>query len=110
MDLIVENDRAIYRCGDEPTHMSGYIDKFKYKLPYPRIFGGVTGRSMTIHEPGTLVTKSVQLLLVNSLRKQTAIQMSTGVGEAKMTIYLCEHMEVRVKEYLGRTNRFIGLE
>lgn len=45
VDLILENDRAIYHCEDQAAlHLSGYIDKFNYKLPYGRIFGGVTGQ------------------------------------------------------------------
>ena len=28
-------------CPDQPRHMSVAVDKFKYKLPYKTIFGGV---------------------------------------------------------------------
>ena len=43
VDLILENDRAIYQCKQRGAqHFSGFIDKFKYHLPYSRIFGGVT--------------------------------------------------------------------
>ena len=34
--------RNLYTCPAEPRHMSVAVDKFKYKLPYKNIFGGVT--------------------------------------------------------------------
>ena len=43
VDLILENDKAIYNCfNDEKIvwHYSGYIDKFKYRLLYQYLFGG----------------------------------------------------------------------
>ncbi|XP_078604358.1 beta-1,4-galactosyltransferase 2-like [Branchiostoma floridae x Branchiostoma japonicum] len=41
VDLIPEDDRNIYTCGDTPRHLSVAVDKFNYKLPYENIFGGV---------------------------------------------------------------------
>ncbi|XP_050391425.1 beta-1,4-N-acetylgalactosaminyltransferase bre-4 [Patella vulgata] len=42
VDLIPENDRNLYTCPESPRHMSVAVDKFKYKLPYASIFGGVS--------------------------------------------------------------------
>uniref|UniRef100_A0A915Q2Y6 Beta-1,4-N-acetylgalactosaminyltransferase n=1 Tax=Setaria digitata TaxID=48799 RepID=A0A915Q2Y6_9BILA len=41
VDLLAEDDRNIYSCPDQPRHMSVAVNKFKYKLPYGSIFGGV---------------------------------------------------------------------
>ena len=40
VDLLIENDLAIYHCEETPLHYSGYIDVFKYKLLYGSLFGG----------------------------------------------------------------------
>merc|ERR550519_904815 len=45
VDLVLQNDKAIYHCEDIPMHFSGYIDIFKYKLLYGYLFGGVTAFS-----------------------------------------------------------------
>ncbi|KAL5017201.1 hypothetical protein ScPMuIL_006790 [Solemya velum] len=42
VDLIPQDDRLLYNCPTQPRHMSAAVDKFKYKLPYPEIFGGVS--------------------------------------------------------------------
>ncbi|CAF1216382.1 unnamed protein product [Rotaria sordida] len=42
VDLLPEDLRNIYKCGDQPRHMSVAIDIFKYAIPYSDIFGGVT--------------------------------------------------------------------
>ena len=39
VDLILENDKAIYACSEHPRHLSSAVDKFNYKLPYEAIFG-----------------------------------------------------------------------
>jgi len=46
VDLILENDKCLYRCPEMPRHISVAIDKYKYRLPYYSIFGGIT--SMTV--------------------------------------------------------------
>ena len=43
---VLENDKCLYRCPEMPRHMSVAIDKYKYRLPYYSIFGGIT--SMTV--------------------------------------------------------------
>ena len=35
-----------FSCPWKPRHMSAYIDKFNYKLPYSDIFGGVSAISV----------------------------------------------------------------
>jgi hypothetical protein len=42
VDLISEDDRNMYTCPPYPRHMSVAIDKFRYKLFYDLLFGGVT--------------------------------------------------------------------
>lgn len=42
VDLLPENDNIMYTCPDSPRHMSVAIDRMGYKLPYDKIFGGVT--------------------------------------------------------------------
>ncbi|KAG5872935.1 hypothetical protein JTB14_005956 [Gonioctena quinquepunctata] len=41
IDLLPEDDRNLYTCPEQPRHMSVAVDIFKYRLPYPAIFGGV---------------------------------------------------------------------
>ncbi|CAF1264352.1 unnamed protein product [Adineta ricciae] len=47
VDLLPEDLRNVYKCGKQPKHMSVAVDTFKYKLPYPTLFGGVTAISLT---------------------------------------------------------------
>ena len=42
VDMLLEDDRNIYQCEDNPVHLSPLIDKFKYKDHYGTEFGGVT--------------------------------------------------------------------
>ncbi|XP_043274638.1 beta-1,4-N-acetylgalactosaminyltransferase bre-4-like [Venturia canescens] len=42
VDLVPEDDRNLYTCPEQPRHMSVAVDKFKYRLPYPDLFGGVS--------------------------------------------------------------------
>ncbi|XP_063974288.1 beta-1,4-N-acetylgalactosaminyltransferase bre-4-like [Diachasmimorpha longicaudata] len=45
VDLLPEDDRNLYTCPEQPRHMSVAIDKFKYRLPYTDLFGGVSAMS-----------------------------------------------------------------
>ncbi|KAL4640248.1 beta-1,4-galactosyltransferase 1-like isoform X1 [Arapaima gigas] len=45
VDLIPMDDRNIYKCYDQPRHLSVSMDKFGYKLPYKQYFGGVSALS-----------------------------------------------------------------
>ncbi|XP_067824577.1 beta-1,4-galactosyltransferase 2-like isoform X2 [Heptranchias perlo] len=41
VDIIPENDKNLYRCGQNPRHLACAMDKFGYRLPYTGYFGGV---------------------------------------------------------------------
>ncbi|XP_006881948.1 PREDICTED: beta-1,4-galactosyltransferase 1-like [Elephantulus edwardii] len=45
VDLIPMDDRNAYRCFSQPRHISAFIDKFGFSLPYPQYFGGVSALS-----------------------------------------------------------------
>ncbi|RVE70607.1 hypothetical protein OJAV_G00066310 [Oryzias javanicus] len=43
VDLLPENDHNTYTCHKQfPMHLSVAMDKFRYRLPYPQYFGGVS--------------------------------------------------------------------
>ncbi|XP_066565964.1 beta-1,4-galactosyltransferase 3 isoform X1 [Amia ocellicauda] len=43
VDLLPENDHNLYVCDPKsPKHVSVAMDKFRYRLPYPQYFGGVS--------------------------------------------------------------------
>ncbi|XP_022914033.1 beta-1,4-N-acetylgalactosaminyltransferase bre-4 [Onthophagus taurus] len=42
VDLLPEDDRNLYTCPIQPRHMSVAVNTMNYKLPYSRIFGGVS--------------------------------------------------------------------
>nr|XP_006643462.1 PREDICTED: beta-1,4-galactosyltransferase 3-like isoform X1 [Lepisosteus oculatus] len=43
VDLLPENDHNLYVCDRKsPKHVSVAMDKFRYRLPYPQYFGGVS--------------------------------------------------------------------
>lgn len=46
VDLLPEDLRNLYKCGDRPRHMSVAVDKFNYRLLYSTLFGGVTAFSL----------------------------------------------------------------
>ena len=50
VDLLPEDDRNLYTCADQPRHMSVAVDKLKYRLPYPELFGGVSALSKDVME------------------------------------------------------------
>ncbi|CBY12736.1 unnamed protein product [Oikopleura dioica] len=41
VDLVLEDDRCLYSCDGYPNHYSVAIDKFRYRIPYKKIFGGI---------------------------------------------------------------------
>lgn len=46
IDLLCENDKNFYDCPSSPMHLSPAIDKFKYKLSYPTLIGGIQAIKM----------------------------------------------------------------
>ena len=42
VDLVPENDHIDYGCSVSPKHLSAGVSTFNYKLPYEKIFGGVS--------------------------------------------------------------------
>lgn len=46
VDLIPMDDRNLYRCFDNPRHLSVAMDKFNFHLPYNTYFGGVSSLSI----------------------------------------------------------------
>ncbi|RWS08045.1 beta-1:4-N-acetylgalactosaminyltransferase bre-4-like protein, partial [Dinothrombium tinctorium] len=40
IDLLPENQHNIYACSSQPRHMSANVDKLRYVLLYPKLFGG----------------------------------------------------------------------
>ncbi|CAF0740355.1 unnamed protein product [Adineta steineri] len=47
VDLLPEDLRNVYKCGEKPRHMSVAVDKFNYRLLYSSLFGGVTAFSLS---------------------------------------------------------------
>ncbi|XP_067313227.1 beta-1,4-galactosyltransferase 1 isoform X2 [Pseudorasbora parva] len=45
VDLIPMDDRNIYKCYNQPRHLSVSMDKFGFRLPYTQYFGGVSSLS-----------------------------------------------------------------
>ncbi|XP_052471337.1 beta-1,4-galactosyltransferase 1-like [Carassius gibelio] len=45
VDLIPMDDRNIYKCYNQPRHLSVSMDKFGFRLPYAQYFGGVSSLS-----------------------------------------------------------------
>ncbi|XP_078465485.1 beta-1,4-galactosyltransferase 2-like isoform X2 [Lampetra planeri] len=45
VDLIPLDDRNLYRCGEQPQHLTVAVDKFDFRLPYLQSFGGVSALS-----------------------------------------------------------------
>ncbi|TKS79329.1 Beta-1,4-galactosyltransferase 1 [Collichthys lucidus] len=45
IDLVPMDDRNLYRCFQNPRHLSVAIDKFNFQLPYGANFGGVISLS-----------------------------------------------------------------
>ncbi|KAM3624218.1 uncharacterized protein V6R79_020727 [Siganus canaliculatus] len=45
VDLIPMDDRNTYSCFSQPRHLSAFVDKFGFRLPYAQIFGGVSAMS-----------------------------------------------------------------
>lgn len=41
VDLVIEDDRNMYSCWQNPTHLSPHVDKYNYILPYSILVGGV---------------------------------------------------------------------
>lgn len=51
VDLVPEDDRNIYECPSSgPKHMSVAVNKWKYRLQYPKYIGGVTTLSTEKYE------------------------------------------------------------
>jgi hypothetical protein len=40
VDLLPLNGQNLYACSRSPTHLSAYIDTFRFNLPYWSLFGG----------------------------------------------------------------------
>ncbi|OCT97446.1 beta-1,4-galactosyltransferase 1 [Xenopus laevis] len=45
VDIIIIDDRNLYKCFNQPRHISVAMDKFGFGLPYAQYFGGVSALS-----------------------------------------------------------------
>ena len=50
VDLVPEDDRIFYGCEQSPMHLAVAVDKFRYRLPYKEIYGGVVMMTKTHFE------------------------------------------------------------
>ena len=40
IDLLPLDLRNLYKCGDDPIHLTAHVDYFRYNLPYNYLMGG----------------------------------------------------------------------
>lgn len=45
VDLLPTNAQNLYVCSRHPTHLSGFVDTFRFNLPYHQLFGGAVAIS-----------------------------------------------------------------
>ncbi|XP_012811668.2 UDP-Gal:betaGlcNAc beta 1,4- galactosyltransferase, polypeptide 1, gene 1 isoform X1 [Xenopus tropicalis] len=45
VDIVIMDDKNLYRCFNQPRHLSVAMDKFGFGLPYHQYFGGVSALS-----------------------------------------------------------------
>ncbi|XP_069142067.1 beta-1,4-N-acetylgalactosaminyltransferase bre-4-like isoform X2 [Argopecten irradians] len=76
VDLIPEDDRIYYGCGEKPRHLSAAVDKFKYRLKtvngtFERYSMAIARYKMIKHnrEKGNPVNRERQKLLKNTARR-----------------------------------------
>ena len=50
VDLLPLNGQNVYACSRKPTHLSAYVDTFRYNLPYKNLFGGAIAISQETFE------------------------------------------------------------
>ncbi|XP_076079131.1 beta-1,4-galactosyltransferase 4-like isoform X3 [Mytilus galloprovincialis] len=50
LDILPEDDRNFYICGDNPIHMATKVEKFKYRVPYHSFAGGISTFSRKQYE------------------------------------------------------------
>lgn len=50
VDLIPMNQRNLYMCSYNPRHLSSSVDSLRYKILYPRLFGGVIAMTKDQYE------------------------------------------------------------
>ena len=50
VDLLPLNPQNLYACSKLPTHLSGFVDTFRFNLPYSTLFGGALAISQEIFE------------------------------------------------------------
>ncbi|XP_023930439.1 beta-1,4-N-acetylgalactosaminyltransferase bre-4-like [Lingula anatina] len=52
VDMLLENDRNMYVCGNDttPKHLSPAVDKFRYKIVFDNLVGGVLVMTVSLFE------------------------------------------------------------
>ena len=50
VDLLPLNAQNLYACSRLPTHLSAFIDTYRFNLPYRALFGGAIAVSQDMFE------------------------------------------------------------
>ena len=87
VDLVLEDDRCLYSCDGNPNHYSVAIDKFRYRIPYKKIFGGIVQLDRKMFKAVNGFRYNLKLFI---FLEKSFLAMSSGAGEVKTTTCTAE--------------------